>query len=259
MTDNTVITLSDIRTTHINSTDFAGSANIPVKLDYNGTEIHFRKEMLSLTDMWKAAGSPSGRAPNDWRALNSTIEFSDHVAAMLNAGNSGNELFAVKRGGKSPGTWAHWQIALAYAKYLSPEFHMWCNTVVRERMEGNRSYPPTIPADLVEEMHRTFGICRMLAHKVTEIQGVVGSLTALVKPMQKDDGEILVRAHTRAQRAPKPHLNLDPGRYIVTVGKDGELRDSERIAPQMLLVDQGRWDNIWQAITEFRPLLLAAK
>lgn len=30
---------------------------------------------------------------------------------------------------------------MAYAKYLSPEFHMWCNTVVRERMHGR---PPVV-------------------------------------------------------------------------------------------------------------------
>ena len=40
------------------------------------------------------------------------------------------------RGGKSPGTWAHWQVAMNYARYLEPSFAAWCNQVVRERMEG---------------------------------------------------------------------------------------------------------------------------
>jgi len=123
-------------------------------LAYNGVAIRDRGEMLSLTDMWKAAGSPDGRAPNDWRALASSVEFSNHVAEILNAGKSGNDLFSATRGGKHPGTLAHWQIALAYAKYLSPEFHMWCNTVVRERMEGR--VVPT-PLVLTEEVKRTLG------------------------------------------------------------------------------------------------------
>ena len=67
---------------------------------------------------------------------------------------------------------AHWQIALAYAKYLSPEFHMWCNTVVRERMEGH-SPTGSISPNIVEEVARTFGIVRMLAHKVTELERAV--------------------------------------------------------------------------------------
>ncbi len=40
--------------------------------------------------------------------------------------------------GRTGSTFAHWQIGLAYAKYLSPEFHMWCNTVVRRHMERLR-------------------------------------------------------------------------------------------------------------------------
>ena len=113
--------------------------NLPAQtknvLTYQGMPIADRGEKLSLTDMWRAAGSPSGRAPADWRALTSTLEFSDHVATILNAGNSGNELFTVTRGGKAPGTWAHWQMGLAYAKYLNHDFHMWGNQAIREKME----------------------------------------------------------------------------------------------------------------------------
>lgn len=138
------------------------------RLVYNGEVIRDRNEMLSLTDMWKAAGSPSGRAPADWRALTSTAEFASHVAEFLNAGKSGNELFKTIRGGTSPGTWGHWQLAMSYAKYLSPEFHMWCNTVVRERMEGTSQ--AGVPATMLEEVTRSFGILRQLIHKVTVIE-----------------------------------------------------------------------------------------
>jgi hypothetical protein len=48
--------------------------------------------------------------------------------------------FGMHSGGADPGTFAHWQIALAYAKYLSPKFHMACNDVIRAHMEGAR--PP---------------------------------------------------------------------------------------------------------------------
>ncbi len=50
---------------------------------------------------------------------------------------SHDELFQVVRGGPETATWAHWQIGLAYAKYLSPAFHAWCNEVVRGHMEGD--------------------------------------------------------------------------------------------------------------------------
>ena len=46
---------------------------------------------------------------------------------------------------------AHWQIGIAYAKYLSPEFHVWCNTVVRDRMEGK-----LVPAGTVALTEKDF-------------------------------------------------------------------------------------------------------
>jgi hypothetical protein len=148
-------------------------------LVYKGAAITDKGELLSLTDMWRAAGSPDGRAPNDWRVLVSTTEFANHVAEILNAGNSGNELFKVTRGGKASGTFAHWQIGLAYAKYLSPEFHMWCNQVVRERMEGHKAVA-TLSPDVMELIRRDDGISRMLAHKVTGIEATVQTLAAAV-------------------------------------------------------------------------------
>lgn len=161
----------------------SGSTGFPAEsrsvFAYRGQQIEDRGEALSLTDMWKASGSPSGRAPNDWRTLASTSEFADHVAIILNAGNSGNDLFQSVRGGRSSGTWAHWQVALAYAKYLSPEFHMWCNQVVRERMEARR--PVDLSPDLVEIIRRDDGISRMLAHKVTELEKSVRVLLAYVR------------------------------------------------------------------------------
>lgn len=104
---------------------------VPAILSYNGEIIRDRDEMLSLTDMWKAAGSTDNKTPAQWSRTPKAAIFIEAVA--LNVGKSHNALFRKVRGGSSPGTWAHWQIALAYAKYLSPEFHMWCNEVVRER------------------------------------------------------------------------------------------------------------------------------
>jgi len=103
-------------------------------LSFNGVEIHARNEMLSLTDMWKACGSPADRRPDDWKKDGGHREFLDHVAMVLNAPVEG--IWKGTRGRHGGGTSAHWQIGLAYAKWLDHDLHMWCNTVVRERMEG---------------------------------------------------------------------------------------------------------------------------
>jgi hypothetical protein len=83
--------------------------------------------------MWKASGSAHVQRPNVWAGLPATKKFMESLAKKVHCLII--ELCFSQRGGKNPGTWAHWQLALAYAKYLSPEFHMWANEVVKERME----------------------------------------------------------------------------------------------------------------------------
>lgn len=146
-------------------------------LVYNGHEVTVKAEKMSLTDMWKASKSPANQDPAQW--MRSTAAEAFIEAVSVNMGISHNELVKTVRGGKTPGTWAHWQVAFAYAKYLSPEFHMWCNQVVRERMEGH-SVSTGIPSDVLEQIERSFGISRMLAHKVTGIEGTVRDLANLV-------------------------------------------------------------------------------
>lgn len=110
-------------------------------LVYNGHVIHDREEMLSLTDMWRAAGEPLHREPFNW-ARKEGRAFVEAVALQLNLTDS--QVFQPQRG-RNGGTFAHWQVGLAYAKYLSSKFHMWCNEVVRAHMEGRLPESATRP------------------------------------------------------------------------------------------------------------------
>lgn len=145
------------------------------QLVYQGHIITDKGEMLSLTDMWKAAGSDDARRPSDWLALSSTKEFREAVEATLVAGNTGIQ---VKRGGRGVGgeTFGHWQIGLAYAKYLSADFHMWCNTQVRAVMEGKM--PSALPDDIVEMLRRGDGMTKQIIRKVTLMQKEQADLSA---------------------------------------------------------------------------------
>jgi hypothetical protein len=141
-------------------------------LMFNGAVIHDRSDTLSLTDMWRAAGSADPKRPSDWLALTSTKDFIEVVVGTLDAGNSGIQ---TKKGGRGIGgvTFAHWQIALAYAKYLSPEFHMWCNTVVRERMEASGAIADPqrhdTPMDL--EVRHEVGPAPVLGQELRRVPG----------------------------------------------------------------------------------------
>jgi hypothetical protein len=140
--------------------------NTPAPLIYKGEVISQRGEMLSLTDMWSASGRDEAKRPANW-ARKDGRSFVEYAEVALNMPR-GHIIRAGR--GRQGETAAHWQVALAYAKYLSPEFHMWCNTVVRERMEGKSVSIANLPPDVVDLIRRTDGIARMLSHKVTEME-----------------------------------------------------------------------------------------
>lgn len=147
-------------------------------LVYQGTLIRDKGEMLSLTDMWKAAGSPEGQRPANWARK----EGSAFIAFIADTHNVPVGHIIKGQRGKGGETFAHWQAGIAYAKTLNHEFHMWCNQAVREKMEGGKL--PGIPAETLEQIERSFGIMRMVAHKVTEIEkSLPGIVEHLVLPM----------------------------------------------------------------------------
>lgn len=52
-------------------------------LVYGDHQINERGEMLSLTDMWRAAGSPSDLKPAEWRRYPRTERRSKHLASDM--------------------------------------------------------------------------------------------------------------------------------------------------------------------------------
>jgi hypothetical protein len=119
-------------------------------LTYEGTAIRQRGLMLNLTDMWRAAGGPAYRRPALWLDMEETKRFRTYARWRWSEfGGSGSEFnvalgdikrvqpdgLVVTTKGQRGETWAHWQLALAYARYLSPPFHAWGNTVIRNAME----------------------------------------------------------------------------------------------------------------------------
>lgn len=85
--------------------------------------------LVSLTDLYQVAqgaGWAEGkRDPRRWK-LQDGEQFIAFMAENLNVPK--RDIYKATRG-KGGGTFAHWQIALAYAKYLSPELHMQVNEV----------------------------------------------------------------------------------------------------------------------------------
>ena len=114
------------------------TGNELARFTYKGVVIRDEGDMLNLTDMWRAAGADMSKRPPKWLESEQAIHFIEFLRVKSIVQNSDHELIRTVRGGTDPHTKAHWQIGLAYAKYLEPAFHVWCNEVVRAEMEGTR-------------------------------------------------------------------------------------------------------------------------
>ena len=139
-------------------------------LSYEGTPIRLHGAMLNLTDMWKAACCPENRRPTDWLSLEETLRFRAHAdtqltetadpigsnADVVGIWNLASDGFVATVRGHGGGTWAHWQLALSYGRYLSPPFHLWCNTVVRAAMERRDSLPAASDDRLMDHITGLF-------------------------------------------------------------------------------------------------------
>lgn len=103
-----------------------------INFDYKGSEISFisgDSVMINATQMAK----PFGKLVGDWVRLKSTTEFMKalstdmqiHISALIQT---------VKGGNGEQGTWMHEDVALEFARWLSPAFAIWCNKKIKELM-----------------------------------------------------------------------------------------------------------------------------
>jgi hypothetical protein len=73
-----------------------------------------------MTHMWKAAGADYSKAPPRWVDQEGTKEFLGYLETVIDRGS----LIETKEG-RNGGTWGHWKVAMAYAKYLRPLDATW--------------------------------------------------------------------------------------------------------------------------------------
>lgn len=115
--------------------------------NYNGNGVTFRKGdsvMVNATEMAK----PFGKLAKDWLSNKSTNEFINTLSAVR--GIVLTDLVVVKQGGNGEqGTWMHEDVALEFARWLSPAFAIWCNDRIKELMQvGFTATPATLEAML---------------------------------------------------------------------------------------------------------------
>lgn len=90
----------------------------------------------SLTGLWRYAGSPEEKRPNDWQLTQQGSDFISSVCKYLNTAK--NHIIKSKRG-KGGGTYGVRQIVLEYAKYLDTDLSVLVNEIFFQRIEEEKN------------------------------------------------------------------------------------------------------------------------
>ena len=93
---------------------------------YEGFPITFQnkngKMMVNATQMAKVFGH--GKEPKYWLATQAAKDFINALSEAIFLASSDLQQVTYGDGG---GTWFHEDVALEYARWLSPKFAIWCN------------------------------------------------------------------------------------------------------------------------------------
>lgn len=108
---------------------------------------------INATEMAKPFGD--GKKPVLWLNQKSTREFLDELSKVRNLTLA--DLQRVTKGGNNSGTWLHKDVAIEFARWLSPKFAIWCNDRIEELMTKGHTELPTF------EVPQTFSAALLLA------------------------------------------------------------------------------------------------
>ncbi|MBR3830973.1 MAG: KilA-N domain-containing protein [Muribaculaceae bacterium] len=104
-----------------------------IQYSYNGQAISFAQGnnvMINATQMAK----PFEKNPKDFLKTQQTKEFLTELSVVRNL--TTDNLVKVVQGGNTQGTWMHEDVAIEFARWLSPCFAIWCNDRIKELMRN---------------------------------------------------------------------------------------------------------------------------
>lgn len=141
-------------------------------------DIGNNQTFVNATEMAK----PFGKRPSEFLRLSSTGEFLVKLSDVRKSHIT--NLVKTVKGNSSAitqGTWMHEDIALEYARWLSPEFKIWCNDRIKELLvNGKTSLTPT-----------------------NEDDTILRALNILNTRIEAKDQQIQLQKHSLKEQAPK--------------------------------------------------------
>lgn len=111
-----------------------------VRAEYQGFEVFFKE------DAWfnaTVAAEHYGKRPIDWIRLDETQAYLKALASMLQC--EPESLCKTRRGGNTrisgnAGTWLHPNLVVAFARWLTPDFAVWCDLQIHQILKGTHPH-----------------------------------------------------------------------------------------------------------------------
>lgn len=135
-----IVDFSDLSNDSLVNLASANENGIVSVFNYNGGNVTFKTEdgvvYVNATEMAKQFN----KQPSDWTRQKSSNEFIDSLSAVRGIPRS--ELVIVKQGGNnksSQGAWFHEDVAIEFARWLSPAFSIWCNDKIKELLTTGKA------------------------------------------------------------------------------------------------------------------------
>ena len=156
-----------------------------VQYSYEGTPISFSNAdgvMVNATQMAK----PFGKQVADFLKSQQTKDFIAELADMRKI-VSADLVKVVKGGNKQQGTWMHEDVALEFARWLSPKFAIWCNDRIKELLTQGVA---TISDDDDTIANAMAILQRRLEEKAQRLQLAESTIEAQTQQLQQRDTTI---------------------------------------------------------------------
>lgn len=129
-----IVDFSDLSNDSLVNSASANENGIVSVFNYNGGNVTFKTEdgvvYVNATEMSKQFG----KRPSKWLELPSAKEF---LSALQTIRKSDSLIKTIE--GKNGGTWMHEDVAIEFARWLSPAFSIWCNDKIKELLTTGKA------------------------------------------------------------------------------------------------------------------------
>ncbi|MDD2341420.1 MAG: phage antirepressor KilAC domain-containing protein [Tolumonas sp.] len=152
-----------------------------------GVEITTDSEgRFNLNALHKASGAEKKNGPSYWLALETTQALIGELESQTTTTEISVVPVKVINGGKTPGTYAHELLAIAYASWISPSFHLQVNKVFLDYRTGKlQPVQQRDPMEVLNDPAAMRGILLSYTEKVLQLEEEVEKAKPVVEAYER--------------------------------------------------------------------------